>query len=258
MELTQEQNLALERMLAGENIFLTGEAGTGKSTVLREFRRLREEDTVFLAPTGIAAVQLKGTTLHSFFSFPPVLLTPDSLEEMSNRRKVSLIRAARTLVVDEISMVRSDLFWAMDRRLRSLAMGLDRGKPFGGKQIILCGDFFQLPPVVKNFTEEAYILRELGGGYAFQTPLWNEARFQCVFLRQSLRQQKDPLFLQTLNLIRHGKHEEAVIPLEGKMVTPLEALNQTCLDRPLDPQAPPPIRLCTTNREAAAYKPWGR
>ncbi|MGN0867594.1 MAG: ATP-dependent RecD-like DNA helicase [Oligosphaeraceae bacterium] len=251
VNLTQEQNLALERMLAGGNVFLTGEAGTGKSTVLREFRRRKGEESVFLAPTGIAAVQLEGTTLHSFFSLPPVLLTPESMEEMGNPKKIALIRAAKTLVVDEISMVRSDLFLAMDLRLRSLALGRDQGKPFGGKQIILCGDFFQLPPVVKNFTEKTYILQELGGGYAFQTPLWNEANFQCVFLRQSLRQGKDPLFLQTLNLLRHGRHDEAAIPLAGKMVTPLEALNQSCLDRPMAPDAPPPIRLCTTNREAA-------
>ena len=208
MELNAEQKEALNLMLEGKNVFLTGEAGTGKSTVLREFQRLQGEKTVFLAPTGIAAVQLGGTTLHSFFLFPPGLLTPDSLEELSGKKRLTLIRSVRTLVIDEISMVRSDLFQAIDLRLRSVALGKDRLKPFGGKQIILCGDFFQLPPVLKTFTEEAYLQRELGGGYAFQIPLWDEAGFHCLSLKHPHRQGKDPVFIQTLNAIRHRSRPE--------------------------------------------------
>ena len=252
MELNAEQKEALNLMLEGKNVFLTGEAGTGKSTVLREFQRLQGEKTVFLAPTGIAAVQLGGTTLHSFFLFPPGLLTPDSLEELSGKKRLTLIRSVRTLVIDEISMVRSDLFQAIDLRLRSVALGKDRLKPFGGKQIILCGDFFQLPPVLKTFTEEAYLQRELGGGYAFQIPLWDEAGFHCLSLKHPHRQGKDPVFIQTLNAIRHGNLLEPAIPLQGELLSPLDTLNRLCLAPPPD-NAPPPIRLCTTNREAIAF-----
>lgn len=110
MELSQEQRNALKCILSGENVFLTGEAGTGKSTVLQELRRLRPEDAVFLAPTGIAAIRLGGSTLHSFFLFPLGLLTPESLEELPDRRHAAVIRNAKILVIDEISMVRSDLF----------------------------------------------------------------------------------------------------------------------------------------------------
>lgn len=254
MELSQEQKDALQCILSGENVFLTGEAGTGKSTVLQELRRLRPEDAVFLAPTGIAAIRLGGSTLHSFFLFPLRLLTPESLEELPDRRHAAVIRNAKILVIDEISMVRSDLFLGVDQRLRALAVGSDRMRPFGGKQVVLCGDFFQLPPVVKGSTEENYILQHFGGCYAFQTPLWKRARFHCISLRTPLRQNSDPAFVKLLNLVRHNRCDAREIPLpDGTTLTPLELLNQRRGDAAEAPaNAPAPVRLCTTNREAAA------
>ncbi len=253
MELSQEQKDALQCILAGENVFLTGEAGTGKSTVLQELQRLRPQDAVFLAPTGIAAIRLGGSTLHSFFLFPPGLLTPESLEELPDRRHAAVIRNARIIVIDEISMVRSDLFLAVDQRLRALAIGSDRTRPFGGKQVVLCGDFFQLPPVVKGSTEENYILQHFGGWYAFQTTLWKQARFHCISLRTPLRQNSDPAFVKLLNLLRHNRCDEREIPLpDGSTLTPLELLNRRCDARETPANTPPPVRLCTTNREAAA------
>ena len=172
IKLSNEQQAALDLMLSGKNVFLTGEAGTGKSTILRKFREQCREKCVFLAPTGIAAINVAGSTLHSFFMLKPGLLTEDSLEDINNKSKKALIRKTGVIVIDEISMVRSDIFNAIDLRLRYLADFRHKDKPFGGKQIILVGDFFQLPPVVKNGIEEEYLLRELGGVYAFQTPLW--------------------------------------------------------------------------------------
>ena len=237
-------------MLSGKNVFLTGEAGTGKSTILREFREKCTRECVFLAPTGIAAINVGGATLHSFFQLKPGLLTPDSLEEIGSKSRRALIRKVKTIVIDEISMVRSDVFDAIDRRLRSLARGGNGLRPFGGKQMILVGDFFQLPPVVKSKTEDTYLRKELGGYYAFQTPLWKRAEFHCVFLKTVHRQQNDNLFLSILNHLRHGELERRDILPEGttEPLNVLEALTRLCVGQP--PLDPEPVYLCTTNREA--------
>ena len=146
--LSDEQNAALELMLAGENIFLTGEAGTGKSTLLREFRkRCDAKHTVFLAPTGIAASNIAGQTIHSFCRLKPGLQSPDTIDEIGNSRYRTLLNAVQTIVIYEISMVRADVFYAIDHRFREAAIGCNRMRPFAGKHVIVCGDFFQLPPV---------------------------------------------------------------------------------------------------------------
>lgn len=142
IQLSSEQEKALELMLSGKNVFLTGEAGTGKSTILRKFREQCKRECVFLAPTGIAAINVGGATIHSFFMLKPGLLTPDTIEEIGSKKKRALIRKTRTIVIDEVSMVRSDVFAAIDFRLRELASGSNQVKPFGGKQVILVGDFF--------------------------------------------------------------------------------------------------------------------
>ncbi len=250
MQLDDEQNHALKLMLSGRNVFLTGEAGTGKSTVLREFKRQARQGCVFLAPTGIAAINVGGTTIHSFFLLQPGLLTSDNIEDIENSKRKRLIRATKTIIIDEISMVRSDVFAAIDFRLRSLASGGNQRKPFGGKQIILVGDFFQLPPVVKTGTENSYIMDHLGGWYCFQTHLWQETRFQCVCLKTIHRQKDDRMFVHVLNNIRHGRLLEQDIDVEGNRLNAVEILNRFCLNN--TSQAIPPINLCTTNRETIA------
>ena len=250
IKLTPEQQAALDLMLAGKNVFLTGEAGTGKSTILHKFQEQCQKECVFLAPTGIAAINVGGSTLHSFFMLKPGLLTRDSLEEISNRSKKALIRKVKVIVIDEISMVRSDVFNAIDLRLRQLADRYHREKPFGGKQIVLVGDFFQLPPVVKSGIEENYLLNELGGIYAFQTPLWSRAGFKNVFLKTVHRQQNDNLFLSILNHLRHGDLDtkDISLPDSAEEVNVLDALTLRCVDQPeLEHE---PVNLCTTNREA--------
>lgn len=247
IKLTPEQKRALDLMLSGKNVFLTGKAGTGKSTAVDGFRKACKNGCVFLAPTGIAAININGSTIHSFFQLKPGLLTPDSIEPIGSQKRVDMIRSVRTVVIDEISMVRSDLFVAMDMRLQEIT---GCNKPFGGKQVILVGDFLQLPPVVKEKTEAEYLDRELGGYYAFQTALWQQADLQCVCLQTVHRQGNDALFMKILNHLRYGELEIRDIQLEGlkKALNVIEALTRLCfMATPLEQM---PVYLCTTNRTA--------
>ena len=118
--LNGEQEAALGLMMSGVNVFLTGEAGTGKSTLVREFIRRCDRECIVLAPTGIAALNAGGTTIHSQLMLRPGLLNPLAFGPLTDGSRCRAIRAAKTVIVDEISMVRSDLFCAMDARLRDL------------------------------------------------------------------------------------------------------------------------------------------
>ena len=257
IQLNGEQQSALDAMMAGRNVFLTGEAGTGKSTVLREFRRQCNRACAVLAPTGVAAINVGGSTIHSFFMLKPGLMTEDTIDEIGSGKKRAVIRATKTIIIDEISMVRSDVFAAIDIRLRSLARGGNREKPFGGKQMILVGDFFQLPPVVKTETESEFLKREYGGDYAFLTGLWERAGFRSVFLKTIHRQKSDTKFLSVLNNIRNGELDAQTIQDDGgAMLSAVEVLNRHCLDKPDMPCQP--VSLCTTNREAHAINAMAR
>ena len=205
MQLAQEQENALQEMLSGKNVFLTGEAGTGKSTIVKEFKRRINKNCVFRAPTGIAAVNIGGSTIHSFMCFAPGPMNEETIGTVSNKHRKALIRNAEIIVIDEIYMVRGDLFWAIDHRLRQIATNGDKKKPFGGKQIILVGDFFQLPPVVKSEEEERVLIETFGGIFAFQTKTWDMANFKCCCLKTIHRQSNDALFLSILNHIRHNE-----------------------------------------------------
>ena len=247
MQLAKEQEYALQCMLSGENVFLTGEAGTGKSTIIKEFKRKTSKNCVLLAPTGIAAVNIGGSTIHSFFQIAPGVLTKETIEPLINKKQRELIRNVDVIIIDEISMVRSDLFWAVDYRLRQV---VDKKKAFGGKQIILVGDFYQLPPVVKSEDEEQSIISIHGGVFAFQTKTWSEGTFKSIYLKTVHRQGNDALFLLILNHIRHNDLYTVDISVPGSdiMLNVREALNRyTDIRSPLDVS---PVCLCTTNREA--------
>ncbi|MEL6211531.1 MAG: AAA family ATPase, partial [Pseudomonadota bacterium] len=179
------------------NIFLTGRAGSGKSTLLKRILDAAGERAVVLAPTGIAAVNVGGQTIHSFFKFPPRLIEPGDIRRLRTTR---LLKAVETLVVDEISMVRADMLDAIDRSLK-----LNRGskRPFGGVRMILSGDLHQLPPVVRG--EEHELLDErYGGAYFFNAPAFQEGEFSLLALKHMFRQ-SDPQFLAVLGSIRQGR-----------------------------------------------------
>lgn len=243
--LNGEQEAAIELLKSGVNVFLTGEAGTGKSTLVREFIRRCGHECIVLAPTGIAALNAGGTTIHSQMMLKPGLLDPLNLEPLLDGSRCWVLRTAKTIIIDEISMVRGDLFCAMDARLREIASAVSKERPFGGKQIVVVGDFMQLPPVARSEDEIRFVDERLGGKFAFETDLWVASMFRTIFLKTVHRQNEDALFRSILNNLRHGKIE-----------TVANVLNNHCLGKKTFPV--PPICLCTTNREAKAINEYAQ
>lgn len=249
-ELSVDQKMALSLMLSGKNVFCGGSAGTGKSSLIHLFKEKYQGNCVVVAPTGVAAINIEGQTIHSFFMLPPGLLVPDNLEMIPWPRKREVLRQVNCIIIDEISMVRSDMFAAIDLRMRQCARGSAKRMPFGGKQVIVCGDFFQLPPVVADDVEDDWLQANLGGEYAFQTPVWKEAQFKVAMLKTPFRQKDDLQFLDMLDSIRHGDLASKKTIVDGEELDAIDALNRICIPDKVMPRVP--IRLCTTNREAHA------
>ncbi len=185
----------LERERA--NIYLTGRAGTGKTTLLKAFVARNHETIAVLAPTGIAAVNAGGQTIHSFFRLPPRLIEASDIKRL---RYARALRAIETLVIDEVSMIRADVMAAIDLSLR-LNRGVD--EPFGGVQMVLVGDPYQLPPVIerglKGYLEETH-----GGSYFFSPRCFRDGEFRLIELTRVFRQ-SDPIFLDVLAGVRAGE-----------------------------------------------------
>lgn len=154
-ELSREMQLAWQFVeQTGTSVFLTGKAGTGKTTFLRYVKEHTSKTCVVTAPTGVAAINARGVTLHSFFQLPPTLFVPGATVKSNfrfSRNKLRIIRALDLLIIDEISMVRSDLLDAVDDTLRRLRRN---PQPFGGVQLLMIGDLQQLAPVVTARDEE--------------------------------------------------------------------------------------------------------
>lgn len=202
--LSPDQNSALQAMRSGKNVFLTGKAGTGKTHVIKEFLKKAGKNTIITAPTGIAALAIRGATLHSVFRLRFGLLDPGAIESLPTSQ-MWLLRKAKVLIIDEISMVRADAFEAMYRKIEKCNTKL---------QIIVVGDFYQLPPVVKK--EEIPFFNEFfGGTFAFNSPAWEDARFEKCEL-ETVHRQKDMTFVNVLNQIRVG--DPSGIPILAKRV----------------------------------------
>lgn len=203
------------------NLFITGRAGTGKSTLLRVLAREAGERCVVVAPTGLAAVNVGGQTIHSFFGFPPRLIRPDDIRRSRNGR---VMRKLDLLVIDEVSMVRSDLMWAIDQSLR-----LNRGRarePFGGLRLVLFGDMHQLPPVVQE-AEVAHHLDDVHGGPFFfnHSALRDGAGTTLLELEQVFRQ-RDERLLSLLNSVREGEASEEELAFLNERVNPVRTLQE--------------------------------
>lgn len=181
-------------------VMVIGGAGTGKTTFLQALRRLGGGKQAFLAPTGVAALQLGGQTIHSFFGLPPRLIDPDQVKPRAPKR--TLMKKLERLIIDEVSMVRADVLDAVDRSLR---IARNDPAPFGGVQVILVGDFLQLPPVVPQAERE--ILGHLGyeGPFAFDARVLREVDITRLPFRQVYRQ-SDATFVDHLADLRSGRN----------------------------------------------------
>ena len=221
----------------GQSAFLTGKAGTGKSTFLHYLREKTAKATVVLAPTGVAALNVGGQTIHSFFQFPPTIVDPQSIRRRKNPK---LFQKLQTLIIDEVSMVRADVMDAVDTALR--IQRDNRSTPFGGVQVVLCGDLFQLPPIVRDGDMKAFFEEQYGGPYFFLAHVFDELRPYFLELTTIYRQ-RDETFIRVLNKIReHDLDAELFALLNARVQRTGTGLQESSF-----------ITLTTTN-EAALRK----
>lgn len=225
------------RMLLEETrdaVFLTGRAGTGKTTFLRRLNAEPPKPMAVVAPTGVAAINARGMTIHSFFQIPPSVYPPNDQRlqrqaPSSGKNRTNIFRHFRIskqrkevfqkmelLVIDEISMVRCDLLDVIDRLLRTF--GGDPYRPFGGKQVLFIGDAFQLPPVTPP--EEWNILRpHYESPYFFSAHAWRDANPRLIEL-QKIYRQRDQRFIDLLNRVREGRPQTADVQLLNERYEP--------------------------------------
>lgn len=184
------------------SIFITGRAGTGKSTLLQLFRSTTRKKIVVLAPTGVAALNVQGQTIHSFFGFPPRIITPSEAGRKVTRKDLQrLYRNLDVLVIDEVSMVRADMLDGMDRFLR---VNRENIQPFGGVQVVLFGDLFQLPPVVTRDPVEQSLFQDYyRTPYFFSAQVCQDAAFELDMLElRKVYRQESRHFLRLLEAVR--------------------------------------------------------
>ena len=196
----------------GTHLFLTGKAGTGKTTFLRRLKEQSPKRMVILAPTGIAAINAGGITIHSFFQLSFAPFVPETTFNSSqthyrfSKEKRNIIRSMDLLVIDEISMVRADLLDAIDSALRRYR---DREKPFGGVQLLMIGDLQQLAPVVKE-NEWEMLKNYYETPYFFASRALRETVYMTIELKTVYRQ-SDTFFLSLLNKIRENQADDEVL-----------------------------------------------
>ena len=241
----RELNLAWQIVEeTGSNLFLTGRAGTGKTTFLRRLRETTSKRMVVLAPTGVAAINARGSTIHSFFQFPFSLFLPGQGFVTGDRRyvpfskqKKRILASMSLLVIDEVSMVRPDILDAIDSVLRRFR---NRHLPFGGVQLLLIGDLRQLPPVVKS-SEWDILSKEYASPYFFESHALQKAGFQTIELTTIYRQ-RDVEFITILNQVRDGRVD----------YDSLLRLNERCRPGFEPSDSDGYIRLTTHNHQANA------
>ena len=200
------------------SFFLTGRAGTGKTTFLHNVRKLIDKQFITLASTGVAAILAGGDTIHSFFGLPLGVCEPGS-EGSMNKDKISAIKYADTIIIDEVSMLRCDIVDAIDYTLRKV---LRSSLPFGGKQIVFVGDMFQLPPVVRRSSPEYNLLNDIYNTedfFFYKAKVMNRINLVKIEFKKVYRQESDKKFLDILENIRMNKvTEENIQCLNNRVV----------------------------------------
>lgn len=240
MQTNRQLDLAFDFVqFTGQNIFLTGKAGTGKTTFLKSLKERSPKRMIVVAPTGVAAINAGGVTIHSFFqlSFGPQigLDYSSSPQNRFSKEKINIIRSLDLLVIDEISMVRADMLDAIDRVLRRFR---NRNKAFGGVQMLMIGDLQQLSPVVKS-NDWNILKQEYDTVYFFSSKTLRQTSYVSIELSHVFRQQDDH-FISILNKVRDNKLDQIALDALNKRHIP--AFN------PRDDEGY--ITLCTHNNQA--------
>jgi len=212
----------------GKNIFLTGKAGTGKTTFLHNLRKKTSKRMVVVAPTGVAAINAGGMTIHSFFQMPFGPIVPEGsldsriirkngakFQRRFSREKINIIRSLDLLVIDEISMVRADLLDGIDDVLRQYR---NRSKPFGGVQLLMIGDLQQLAPVVKE-DEWSILKKYYETAFFFSSRALKKTDYISIVLEHVYRQ-SDQDFIDVLNKVRHNQTDEATLEILNRRYIP--------------------------------------
>ena len=240
-------------MHTGVSLFLTGRAGTGKTTFLKYIQDHCPKRHIVLAPTGVAAINAGGSTIHSFFQLPlcpylpdvPELLTEYQMQKgrkTLRKERITLIRTLELLIIDEISMVRADLLDAVDMMLRRYR---HRGRPFGGVQLLLIGDAQQLSPVVKE-DEAEFLQRVYPSPYFFESKALRQVPYATIELTTVYRQ-KNAAFLDILNAIRENRITDDLLrQLNARVGAPCEGAVARR-------ERTEPIHLMTHNRQANQF-----
>ncbi len=197
ISLSPEFNEAITEMeQSNRHLFVTGRAGTGKSTLLNLFTSTTKKRAVVLAPTGIAALNVKGQTIHSFFRLPPKMLDKSEITKRKNHR---IYKKVDTIIIDEISMVRADMLDLIDYFLQ---VNREVAKPFGGVQMIFFGDLYQLPPIIANPVEREIITTRYESPYFFSAHVLSDRDSFDIIELQKVFRQEEKHFIRLLDNIR--------------------------------------------------------
>jgi ATP-dependent DNA helicase PIF1 len=207
--LSDEQQRLFEYIESTENnVFVTGRAGTGKSTLLTHLIENTEKKVAVCAPTGVAALNVGGATIHSLFGFPLGILGTQEIRRHLSRRTREVLGAIDMLVIDEVSMVNADLMDAIDT-----ALGIAKGRtklPFGGTQVVMFGDPYQLAPVPGDNEARAYMAEHYQSNWFFDAHVWRKDSLERYELSEIFRQ-KDENFKHILNAIRVGQATQEML-----------------------------------------------
>lgn len=219
LEITPEFKEAFDLVCnSREHLFITGNAGTGKSTLLDYCRKNCRKNLVVVAPTGVAALNVQGQTIHRFFGFP-VNVTPEKIKNFQILPRAKRIyKQLQTLIIDEASMLRADILDCIDAFLRLYGPGEDMA--FGGVQLVLVGDLYQLPPVVSS-AERSFFVGKYDSPYFFSAEVCRGINLRVVELNKIYRQ-KDNAFIELLSRIRHNiASAEDIRTLNSRLHAPL-------------------------------------
>ncbi len=204
MSLPQDKQIAYDNIIAGKNVFVTGVAGTGKSYLLDHIRKNSEKKISVTATTGIAAVNVKGQTIHSFAGVGLAKGTKEQVYEDLRPKGEKRIKKCKILVLDEVSMMSDDLFEKLDYCFRKVR---EDERAFGGVQLVFFGDFLQLPPVSRGKNHNNINKTEYKNLFCFESEIWKRCNFVAVELTKVYRQNEQS-FINLLNNIRTGDCEE--------------------------------------------------